>query len=292
MIKLCYILFIISISVGCVSENRTNLPSFKIALNRFTIPNVNFEQFDNKLISNNKIKKCIYFQTDSFFKDSDTSYKKLWALNFDSTGSIFSKEFYSEEEVSDVDKVNLKDSKIILRDTSYWLGNKHYFELVTNKERILHFTEFRIKNNIGEKVYDSTFIINRNWKSNFYVVKYDLNKNQVLVNSNGRKLKKVFTYKNGKIIKVDHELMNSRCVKKDLFYYNEKGVLVQMVHAFNNVLKDEITSVKKYIYNDYGLISYVKYYDVLSGNLNSLDLNNLELVELNLKTEKYEWVQN
>ncbi len=290
MLKLGFILISFILLFGCVSEQRTNTPNFKIGLNRYVVPSIDLDQYNRSLIVNNNIQRCIYYKADSLSNDTLSRYKKHWALNFDNSGEILSKEFYSDEYKDDFETFDTRSKQIILRDTSYWLGNKHYLELVTDKERILHFSEYRIKNNVGEKVYDSTFSIDRNCKTKFYVLKYDLEKNQILVNANGRKIKKVFTYKKGKIVKIDHELMNSRCVKKDLFFYNSEGQLEQTLHAFNNVLNDDISTVKKYIYNSYGLINYIKYYDVLSGDLKSLDSNNLDLVELNRMTEKFEWI--
>lgn len=290
MVKYSFILLFFIFLIGCVSEQRTNLPNFKIALNKYTLPSIEFEQYNRSIITENNIERCIYYKADSLSNDTLSRFKKHWALNFDKLGKVLSKEFYTDEYREDFGVFDKKNHPVILRDTSYWIGNKHYFEIVTDKERSLHFSEYKIKNNIGEKIYDSTFTIDRNCNTKFYVLKYDLDKDQILVNSNGRQIKKVFTYKKGKIIKIDYELMNSRCVKKDLFFYNSNGELEQTLYAYNNVLNDEIASVKKYIYNSYGLINYIKYYNVLSGDLKSFDPNKLDLVELNRLTEKFEWI--
>lgn len=290
MVKIVFILTSLFFLFGCVSEQRTNAPSFKIGVNRYAVPTFDFDQYNRSLIVNNNIEKCIYYKADSLSNDTLSIYKKHWALTFDKYGDILSKEFYTDESENDLKTFDIDKRQVILRDTAYWLGNKHYLELVTDKERILRFSEYKIKNNVGEIVYDSTFTIDRDCKTKFYVLKYDLEKNQIFVNENGHQIKKVYTYKKGKIVKIDHELMNSRCVKKDLFFYNSKGQLEQTLHAFNNVLNDDISTVKKNIYNSDGLINYIKYYDVLSGDLKSLNSNNLDLVELNRMTERFDWI--
>ena len=67
--------------------------------------------------------------------------------------------------------------------------------------------------------------------------------------------------------------------------------MVEVLHAFNTVLNDDLATVKKYIYNEFGLINYIKYYSVLSGDFKSFNSNNVDIVELNRMTEKYDWIR-
>ena len=290
-IIVCLSIVLVSLIACDRNKNITNLSNFKIVENKFKFPDINITSFDKNLLAEQKVRKCIYYKMEHNPVANEYNFIKSLISNYDSLGNKTSVEYFNG--VNSISMGNNQSKKIVLKDTSYWEGNKHVFKIVTDSTREYYCTNYKVDKNLGYEIYDSSFIIFRNKTKKFNCIKYDYANNLVIENSNGKIQRRKYTHKNNKIVKIDYTTAKLKPLKQEFFNYDKSGKIIEHLTFYNNDRKYKEGLLKKFIYSEDGLLTFTEFYTIEKLNINKyIEKKDLSVLKPTyLYNEKYEWIK-
>ena len=292
-IIVCLSIILVSL-IGCESnKDITNSSNFKIVENKFKFPDINITSFDNKQLAKMNIRQCIFYKMEHNPTTNNYNFIKSLISNYDSLGNKTSVEYFNS--INSISMGYNQSKKIVLKDTSYWEGNKHVFKIVTDSTREYYCTKYKVHNNLGYEIYDSSYIIHRNKTKKFNCIKYDYDNNLVIENSNGKIQRRKYTHKNNKIAKIDYLTANLKPLKKEFFTYNKSGKIIEHLTFYNNDNKNKNKEglLKKLIYGEDGLLTFTEFYTIEKLNINKyIEKKDTSVLKPSFFfNEKYEWIK-
>lgn len=277
--------------VSC-DENKgiTNLANFEVTENKFKFPDINITTFENDRLSKNKVRQCIYYKMEHNPVTDNYNFIKSWISNYDSLGNKTSVEYFNI--INSIAPTNTSSEKIVLKDTSFWEGNVHIFKIVTDSTREFYYTKYNVKQNKGQVIYDSSYIVHRNKTKKFNSIKYDYNNNLVIENTNGKIQRRKYTFENNKIVKIEYTTSDLKPLKHVYFKYDNSGKIIEYL-TYDNSVKNGEGFLKKLIYDEGGLLTLTEFYTIDKSNIDKYihKKDSSVLKPSYFFNEKYEWIK-
>jgi hypothetical protein len=205
-------------------------------------------------------------------------------IDFDQKSKSKTLKYFKKVEESKFQK------NVLHADSSYWIGNKHYFNFETDSAKMFYFTQYNVKDGIGEIDYDSSFIAYKNGKSSFSSAKYNYKKNEVTHNENGKILIQKYFFVKNQISEINFLAQNSRVYKKIHFKYDDNKNLTDLIIE-NNYKSRSMSNIKKFNYSENGLLLSIVNYKISKSMLYSyLEENDSScLISVPHKNEFFEY---
>jgi len=241
---------------GCTNaEIRSNTPGFLIKDTYLKIPDFKRAYFESDIFHVKNIKQCLCYRYTNSSRDYNSDKESIFMIDFDKERKSKSLKYFEKSE-----KPSVKNS-MLHKDTSYWIGNKHYFNFETDTASMFYFTEYNVKDGVGTIDYDSSFVKFKNGKSCFSSVRYNYKSNEVTYNENGKVLIQKYFFAKNQISGINFLAQNSRIYKKVHFKYDDKNNLTYLI-VENNVKAKGLSNIKKFNYNENGLLLSILNYKI------------------------------
>lgn len=270
---------------GCTnSEIRTNTPSFEITETNLQLPDFKRAYFESDIFYSKNIINCLCYRYTNSRSYYNSSKENIFMIEFDKERKCKSLKYFEKDE-----KPEMKNT-LLQQDTSYWIGNKHYFNFETDSAYMSYFTMYDVKDGVGKIEYDSSFIKFKNGKSSYSSVKYDYKTNEVTYNENGKILIQKYFFAKNKMKGINFLARNSRIYKKVHFKYDDKNNLTDMI-VENNIKAKTLSNIKKFNYNDNGLLLSILNYKISKAMLHSylVEGDSSHLISVPFKNEFFEY---
>lgn len=265
---------------------RLKSPNFKIFETNLRIPDFKSLYFESNVFERKKIKECICYKNETSNSKNSLLYEKMDVIYFDEKGCEMGIKYAGQKDRYKKRQDNLK----LFNDTSYWLGNKHYFEFETDSAFYYYLTIYNVEKGIGKINTDSLIVKYKNGAKSFKTVNFDYAKNEVKYNVDGKIVRQKFYFNKSKIYKIEIFRNNSRVYKKIHMKYDQYSNITDFI-VENNYKSKTIAKVKKYVYDNNGLLVKIQNFNLSNSlvynYLNENDSSNL--ISLRSLDETFEY---